>query len=230
MKDSPTPPPAPNPQETAGAQTQSNIQTAIANARLNRVNQSTPWGSINYTPGEPDANGVPSYSSNIQLSPSQQHLLEQQEGMSTSRNDIAARLLGQTGSALGQPLNLSGAHQVYDRYAPQGASTPQRPMGSPAATPQGVPGAMGAPTGNPLMPTPQMGNPAARPMGQQPPPTMPPAPPMAGGGLGGKGAAFQPATPGAAPGAVPGGGGPGAPNVGGLQERLAEILRATRGA
>lgn len=115
MKDSPSPPPAPDPVQTAGAQTQSNLQTAIANARLNRVNQTTPWGSINYTEGPVDANGVPTYSSNIQLSPQQQQLLDQQQGMQLQRGGIAQNLLNQTGNSLGKPLDLSGIHGINDR-------------------------------------------------------------------------------------------------------------------
>lgn len=42
-------PPAPDPVATANAQTQSNVQTAEANARLNRVNQYTPQGSSTWT-------------------------------------------------------------------------------------------------------------------------------------------------------------------------------------
>lgn len=48
-KDSPSAPTPPDPQKTAAAQTVSNIETANANAALNRVNQYTPWGSLTYT-------------------------------------------------------------------------------------------------------------------------------------------------------------------------------------
>lgn len=47
--DTPSAPAAPDPAATAAAQTGSNVQTAIANATLNRVNQVTPWGSQTYT-------------------------------------------------------------------------------------------------------------------------------------------------------------------------------------
>lgn len=111
----PDPPQAPPPAETAQAQTQSNLQTAIANARLNRVNQSTPWGSITYTEGPVDANGVPTYSSNIQLSPEQQQLLNQQQAMQLQRGTLAQNLLNQSGNALSQPLNLSNLTPVNNR-------------------------------------------------------------------------------------------------------------------
>lgn len=186
MKDSPTPPPAPDPTVTAGAQTTSNIDTALANARLNRVNQTTPWGSINYTQGPVDEHGVPTYSSNISLSPAQQQLLEQQQSQQLTRGNIASTLLGQVGNSLSKPLDLSSIHPMYDRYAPQGAATgvaPNAPARGISPTPQSAPGlggkgaAMQPP--NPM----QGGNPAAR----GPGPGMPqqnPLMPQGGGGGG----------------------------------------------
>ena len=50
-----------NPMQVSGAQTASNIQTALANARLGAVNQITPYGTVNYsfsTP-PPKAAGTP---------------------------------------------------------------------------------------------------------------------------------------------------------------------------
>lgn len=47
-KSSPSPPPAPDPVKTAQAQTEMNVETAIAQAMLNNVNQVTPWGSVTY--------------------------------------------------------------------------------------------------------------------------------------------------------------------------------------
>lgn len=112
-KDSPDPPPAPDPQRSAQAQTASNIATAIANARLNRVNQTTPWGSINYTQGPVDENGVPTYSSEIKLDPTQQALLERQRGQSMQRSDLASQYLNQVS---GKPLDLGSLPGLYDRY------------------------------------------------------------------------------------------------------------------
>lgn len=108
----PSPPPAPDPQATATAQTQANINTAIANARLNRVNQQTPWGNITYTQGAPDASGVPTYSSQITLSPAQQQLLNQQQAMQLGRNQLAGQFLGQVNAS---PLDFSHLHSINDR-------------------------------------------------------------------------------------------------------------------
>ena len=71
---SPTPPTPPNPQQVAQAQTQSNLQTATANAELNRVNTSTPYGSLNYNITGYNKDGTPIYGASVNLSPQQQQL------------------------------------------------------------------------------------------------------------------------------------------------------------
>lgn len=47
-KSSPSQPAAPDPVKTAQAQTEMNVETAIAQAMLNNVNQVTPWGTVTY--------------------------------------------------------------------------------------------------------------------------------------------------------------------------------------
>jgi hypothetical protein len=149
MKDSGSgPPPAPDPTLTGQAQTASNIATAIANARLNRVNQQTPWGSITYTQGPADANGVPSYSSQINLSPAQQQMLEQQQVQQMMRGQIAHQILANSGGSLGQPLDLSGLPAITipgvgghpttwsgNHPAPVGMAAPQLPAPSSSSAP-----------------------------------------------------------------------------------------------
>lgn len=141
--DTPSPPAAPDPQATASAQSASNIATAIANARLNRVNQTTPWGSITYTQGATDASGVPTYSSQIQLDPAQQQLLDQQRGQQLQRSQIAQMLLNQAGGALSKPLDLSRLHPMYDRYAQQNPIMPRAPSGGGMSGMGGAPAAGG---------------------------------------------------------------------------------------
>lgn len=132
MKDSPDPPPAPDPQRSAQAQTAANIASAIANARLNRVNQTTPWGSINYTQGPVDENGIPTYSSEIKLDPTQQALLDEQRRQGIQRSQLASQYLGQVS---GKPLDLGNLPGLYDRYgdfqtkpAIQGEPAKQQPQ------------------------------------------------------------------------------------------------------
>jgi hypothetical protein len=122
MKSSPDAPPAPDPQASASAQTGSNIATAIANARLNRVDQTTPWGSISYQQGPVDANGVPTYSSSIKLDPQQQALLDAQRGQQLQRNQTAGKFLDQVST---KPLDLSHLNNLYDRYGDMNQAPPQ---------------------------------------------------------------------------------------------------------
>lgn len=138
MKDSPDPPPPIDPVATARAQGRMNIDTANANARLNRTNQSTPWGNITWQQGAPDENGVPSYSSQITLPPELQRLLEMQREQNLQRQGMAGQFLGQVDTA---PLDFGRLNPVYDRYAdnrqwtgpviprPQGSQGQQGPQG-----------------------------------------------------------------------------------------------------
>src|SRR4030067_437321 len=74
-------PGAPDPYEVSAAQTASNKETAGYNAALNRINQSSPFGSINYTQtGTDPTTGAPMYSQETQLSPELQQLLTSQIG------------------------------------------------------------------------------------------------------------------------------------------------------
>lgn len=182
MQNAPAPPPAPDPANTASSQTRSNIQTAIANAQLNRVNQQTPWGSITYTQGPPDANGIPTWSSNIALSPQQQQLLEQQQGLQSGKNQAAAQYLSQIS---GQPLDFSHLHAINDRgsmYAgavnavPPPAPRPMLPPPSPMPTGP----AMQNPLARPTLPTgQQFAPPVVR--GNTPQPSQPGQPPIPSG-------------------------------------------------
>lgn len=138
-KSSPSPPPAPDPQATASAQSTSNINTAIANARLNRVNQTTPWGSISYTQGPADASGVPTYSSQIQLSPQQQALLDAQQQQQLQRQQLGSSFLNQVSA---QPLNLGALHPMQSRgqsYA-GAVNAPGQPPAPQGQSPQGQQG------------------------------------------------------------------------------------------
>ena len=48
-KSAPSPPPPPDPAKTAAAQAAANKETAIAQAKLNMIDEYTPYGSSLYT-------------------------------------------------------------------------------------------------------------------------------------------------------------------------------------
>lgn len=88
----PKAPQAPDPTVVANAQTQSNKDTAIANAELNRVNQTSPLGSSTYQVTGTNADGTPQYSQNISLSPGEQNLfdlgIKGQTALGTTANNM----------------------------------------------------------------------------------------------------------------------------------------------
>lgn len=112
---SPKIPSAPSPTETAGAQTASNVSTAIGQQQLNAVNQQTPWGSLTYSQNgtydftDPTTGKVyklPKMTATTTLSPEQQALY--QTGMSTQQNlaGVAEDQSVRLGELLSEPFSL----------------------------------------------------------------------------------------------------------------------------
>jgi hypothetical protein len=80
-KRSKSPPPPPDPYQVAGAQTQQNEQSAEYNARINRMDQSNPYGSTNYQiTGYDPQTGAPIYRQDTSLSSGLQGVFDQQVG------------------------------------------------------------------------------------------------------------------------------------------------------
>lgn len=100
-------PAAPDPVATAAAQTASNKETAITQARLNQINEVTPYGSATYSPTGQKADGVDLYQRTITLSPDQQAILDLQNGLTKQAYGIGQTQLGQIGTTLASPLDLS---------------------------------------------------------------------------------------------------------------------------
>lgn len=109
-------PKAPDPKETAAAQTASNIGTSVANAWLGNVNQVTPEGTLSFdqtgTYQFTDPNGkkvydIPTFTATQSLSPEQQKLYDL--GMNTQQNlaQIGVDQSGRIRDLLGSPIELS---------------------------------------------------------------------------------------------------------------------------
>jgi len=110
-KDSPAPPPAPDPAAVAAAQTTGNVQTAIANSLMNRVNQVTPYGNLTYTQnGTTDVGGnqVPSYTATQTLNPDQQAAVTSQQQLTKGLYGLGNDQLGRIADTLSKPLNYDG--------------------------------------------------------------------------------------------------------------------------
>jgi hypothetical protein len=120
-KKTPAPPPPPDPYVTAGAQTQQNLATAIANANLSRINQYTPYGSIEYDIEGYNADGTPRYSQTQKLSPAQQELLDSQNQQDRQINSIAGGYMDRIGATMDQPFDMSGAPALRGAAGDAGA-------------------------------------------------------------------------------------------------------------
>jgi hypothetical protein len=87
-------PKTPDPYATAAAQTQTNKDTAGYNAALNRVNQSSPFGSSTYSiTGTDPTTGAPIYSQQTSLSPELQGLFNTQVNTQQGISDATLKAL-----------------------------------------------------------------------------------------------------------------------------------------
>ncbi|MBX5239646.1 tail fiber domain-containing protein [Rhizobium sp. NLR22b] len=122
MVSTPKAPKAPDPTQTAAAQTATNVDTAIANAGLSHTNQYTPDGSLEYRVSGyqtmTDQNGktyrLPTYSAYQTYSPENQAIYDQtqqtQLGLARLANDQTAKVSG----ILGTNVDLSAGN--VDKY------------------------------------------------------------------------------------------------------------------
>ncbi len=133
----PKPPKPDDANYVASSQTQSNVDTAIANTALQNANEINPYGSVNYKvtshysktvpvynkDGEISGwrvERIPIYTKTTQLSAAQQKLLDQQNALGFQMNDIAGTQLKNLKSTLSTPISTNGLPQVQNSLnAPQ---------------------------------------------------------------------------------------------------------------
>ena len=120
----PRPPTPPNPQEVAGAQTGTNVSTAIANTAMGQVNQVTPDGSLTYSatgqhtwtdPSTGQTYSVPQYTATTSLSPEAQAIRNQNNAASLNLATLAANQSGRADQLLSQPFSLDSVPAGADR-------------------------------------------------------------------------------------------------------------------
>lgn len=100
-----------DPAKTAAAQTQSNVDTAVANTWLGNANEVGPLGSVTYDQtGTQTVDGreIPTFTKTTALSPEQQRLYDQQTALGGQMNDIAGRQLTRLDDTLSSPLSFDG--------------------------------------------------------------------------------------------------------------------------
>ena len=132
------PPTPPNPIATAGAQTGTNVNTAVANAFLNNTNQITPQGALYYDPTgnyswtDPSTGqsyNVPRFTATQVLSPAQQNISDLGVQSETNLAGLAAQQSGMLQGLLGHPLDTSGAPQAGDPNSLSGVPAPKYSYG-----------------------------------------------------------------------------------------------------
>lgn len=104
-------PKPPDPAATASAQSAANIEAAIAQGWLNATNQTTPWGSINYSQTGTQRVGdhdVPIFSQNVSLSPAQQRQFDLQNQIQEQALGVGQNVVGNVGNAIRSPFNYEG--------------------------------------------------------------------------------------------------------------------------
>jgi hypothetical protein len=98
-------PATPDPYETAAAQGALNKETAQEQARLNRLNETTPYGSVSY---QNTGNADVPYQRTTTLDPAEQALLNSQRNQELKLSDLGGTILDRVAPDLATPFNLDG--------------------------------------------------------------------------------------------------------------------------
>ena len=101
---------APPPPDYTGAARETaagNLDAARANIAANRVNQYTPYGSLEYQQSGQDPYGNPMWSATQSLAPAQQQLLDYQNQTSLGLGDLTQKGLGYVSTMLENPFDTS---------------------------------------------------------------------------------------------------------------------------
>lgn len=113
-----SPPKPPDPKDTSSAQTGTSVSTAIANAMLNNVNQTTPDGSLTYSqsgsydwtdPYTKQTYSIPKFTATQTLSPTGQATKDQTDQAQLNLGKIANNQSAFLNDYLGKPVDLNTA-------------------------------------------------------------------------------------------------------------------------
>lgn len=102
-----SPPPPPDPAKVAAAQTQSNKETAVANAYLNRVDQTNPFGTSTYQVVGTNPDGTPKFAQTTAFSAPVQGLFDSNIAMSQGLADIGQGQIAGLQQQYANPLDLN---------------------------------------------------------------------------------------------------------------------------
>jgi hypothetical protein len=105
FSDPPSPPPAPDYASAAKETASGNLDAARAATAANRVNQVTPYGTLNYSINGADPYGNPTWTATTNLSDVGQQLLNNQNNASLGLGKTINASLGDVQNTMGQPFN-----------------------------------------------------------------------------------------------------------------------------
>ena len=100
-------PPAPDYTAAAKETASGNLDAARAATAANRVNQVTPYGSLDYTINGADPYGNPTWTATQSLAPAQQKLLDYQNQASLGLGELTGKGLGYVNNMLDKPFDTS---------------------------------------------------------------------------------------------------------------------------
>jgi len=115
-KSQPSAPAAPDYTGAAQATAAGNMQSAQQAQQANMVNQYTPYGSLTYSQDQTSRfGGNPSYSANINLSPTGQKLLDNQNTAALGLGDATNSALGRVQDTMSKPMDQTSVQGVADQ-------------------------------------------------------------------------------------------------------------------
>jgi hypothetical protein len=107
------PPPPPDYAAAARETAAGNLEAARTNAAANRVNQVTPYGNLTYNINGKDRYGNDMYTATQTLTPAQQKILEQNQGLSSGLLNTAQQGLDYAGGLMAKPgIDMSSLPQI----------------------------------------------------------------------------------------------------------------------
>ena len=116
LKDSPSPPPAPDYTGAATATAAGNLQAAQAAQQGNLINQNTPYGTLTYTqdPTSRFSTGNPSYTSDINLNQTGQQLLDYSNQSQLGLGALQTGATQNVADTMGKPFDLGSVQDTAD--------------------------------------------------------------------------------------------------------------------
>ncbi|MCR4339343.1 MAG: hypothetical protein NUW01_05590, partial [Gemmatimonadaceae bacterium] len=107
-KKNPSPPPAADPAAITAAQGAANKETAIAQARLNQIEEVTPFGTSAYEPTGQTRDGIEMMRRTTTLSPGQQQILDKEQAVALGLGDLSEDQLGRIQANVSTPFDYEG--------------------------------------------------------------------------------------------------------------------------